>query len=107
MMFKPYSTVLLALALTMQGVASDTVRVTVPASLTFSVGNVSSNTTASPDPSSVTFLNAALNSGRVLRISVRALSTVLSGPGGTAIPISRVSWTISGAAGGSGSAGAL
>ena len=88
-------------------VAQESVTISLPATVTFTVSDVSSVTSADIDPVTVQFSGAVLNPSRVLRISVIADSSTLAGPGGSTIPVSAVSWTVSGATGGSGTAGTL
>jgi hypothetical protein len=87
--------------------AQESVTIVLPTTVTFSVPDVSSATPADLDPVTVQFSGAVLNPSRVLRISVIADSSTLAGPGGSIIPVSAVSWTVSGAAGGSGTPGTL
>jgi len=87
--------------------AQESVTISLPATVTFTVSDVSSTTAADIDPVTVQFSGAVLNPSRVLRISVIADSSTLAGPGGSTIPVSAVSWTVSGAAGGSGTPGTL
>ena len=87
--------------------AQESVSIALPTTVTFSVSDVSSATLADLDPVTVQFSGAVLHPGRVLRISVIADSATLAGPGGSTIPVSAVSWTVSGAAGGSGTSGSL
>lgn len=87
--------------------AQESVTISLPATVTFTVSDVSSATVADIDPVTVQFSGAVLNPSRVLRISVIADASTLAGPGGSAMPVSAVSWTVSGAVGGSGTSGAL
>lgn len=83
------------------------VSVSVPGSVYFQVVNVSTSTAASPYPVTVSFQSASLTSGRSLRISVKAVAAGFSLVQGSAIPGDRVTWTTSGASGGTGFSGAL
>jgi hypothetical protein len=87
--------------------AQESVTIALPTTVTFSVPDVSSATLADLAPVTVQFSGAVLNPSRVLRISIIADSSTLAGPGGSTIPVSAVSWTVSGAAGGSGTPGTL
>jgi hypothetical protein len=87
--------------------AQESVTITLPTTITFSVTDVTSATPADLDPVTVQFSGAVINPGRVLRISIIADSSTLAGPGGSTIPASAGSWTVSGATGGSGTAGTL
>jgi hypothetical protein len=82
------------------------VRVTLPATMSFAVTNVSASTVASPNPTTVSYDTAVLIPGQALRISVKADSDFVP-PSGTAIPASNVSWTTSGASQGTGINGVL
>ena len=86
--------------------APETVRITLPASVTFAVTNVSANTVGAPNPTSIMFNQASLIAGHGVRISVKADSDFVP-PSGTAIPASKVSWTITNAVQGVGSNGVL
>jgi hypothetical protein len=88
------------------GSAAETVKVSIPAAIGFAVTNVSVATPGSPASAAVSFSQLTVNSGRVLRISVKADSDFVP-PGGAAIPASRLSWTTSSASNGSGSSGVL
>ena len=86
--------------------ASEDVRIRVPAAIGFAVTNVGVSTTSSPVSDTVSFSSLTVDTGRVLRISVKADSNFVP-PSGTAIPASRVSWATSGATNGVGSGGTL
>jgi hypothetical protein len=102
-----WTCVLAALALRGLGLsAAETVRITLPAAISFAVTNVSVNTTGSPSPTALSFSNGTLLATHGLRISVIALSNFVP-PSGTAIPAANVSWTTSGATNGTGSNGVL
>jgi hypothetical protein len=87
--------------------AAESVQVSVPGSVTFWVNDVSASSEGSPGAATVSFESASLNSGRSLRISVRATSSTLTAPSGTPIPVSSITWTVTGVAGGTGSSGTL
>ena len=101
------ATFVIAIGAAFTASAQESVTIALPTAVTFSVSDVSSATPADLDPVTVQFSGAVLNSGRVLRISVIADSATLAGPGGSTMPVSAVSWTVSGAAGGSGTSGSL
>jgi hypothetical protein len=86
---------------------SESVDITLPTTVSFGVRDIANNTTGSPNPTTISFVDAQLASGRALRISVKADAIGFTPPSGAAIPVSYVSWTTSGAAGGSGSNGSL
>jgi hypothetical protein len=86
--------------------AQETVTIGLPGAVSFAVGTAQS-ITGLPEPTTVTFSDATLTPGRVLRFSVMATSSTFSGPDGSSYPSSAVSWTVSGASGGSGSNGTL
>lgn len=84
----------------------DSVKITLPAAVTFAVTNVSSNTTGSPNPASVSFTQFSTPSTNVFRISVKADSDFVP-PSGASIPASNVSWTTSNVSNGTASNGML
>ena len=86
--------------------APDSVSITIPAAVGFSVTNVSAATAGSPASGTVSFANLNVAGSRVLRISVKA-DTDFVPPGGTAIPAARVSWTTAGASNGIANNGVL
>jgi hypothetical protein len=86
--------------------AAETVRITIPAAVGFAVTNVGVATPGNPSATTVSFSALTLNSGRELRISVKADSNFVP-PSGTAIPASKVSWTTASAVNGLGSSGTL
>jgi hypothetical protein len=86
--------------------AAETVRVTLPAAISFAVTNVSVSTAGSPSPTALSFSSGTLLATHGLRISVLALSNFVP-PSGAAIPAANVSWTTSGATNGIGSNGVL
>ena len=79
--------------------------VAVPASILFNVQSAHASTQAGA--SIVSFQNATLDSGKSLRISVRAQASSMTPPSGSAIPASKISWSVSGVTNGSGSGGTL
>jgi hypothetical protein len=88
--------------------AADTVDITIPTSVTFTVVNISASTTGTPAPFTVIFSNAKLKNTDALRISVRANAVDFTPPNGnTKIPAANVTWTTSGVLGGTGSNGTL
>lgn len=96
----------MALGLMLVGrMAGEQVTALVPGAVSFRVTDVSATTVAGPV--SVSFSAASLGSGKCLRIKVRAGAASFSAPTGTAIASSAVTWTASGASGGSGFAGTL
>lgn len=97
----------LTLGTAVSAAAQESVTITLPTTITFSVTDVTSATPADLDPVTVQFSGAVINPGRVLRISIIADSSTLAGPGGSTIPVLAASWTVSGATGGSGTAGTL
>ena len=85
----------------------ETVKITIPAAVSFGVTNVSVATAGSPASGTVAFSQfTGTDNGQVLRISVKADSNFVP-PSGTAIPASKLSWTTSSAANGTGSNGVL
>jgi hypothetical protein len=91
------------------GGGGETVDINVPAGVSFLVTDLSLATPSTPLVTTLSFSNATLSGNHRLVISVKADATTFSLPagGGTAIPVSAVSWTTSGATGGVGSAGTL
>jgi hypothetical protein len=88
--------------------AAETVTTTIPAAVSFSITDVTATTVGSPNPFTVSYTGSALVAGHALYISVRANAANFTTPGaGTAIPCGNVSWTITGALRGTGSAGTL
>lgn len=80
--------------------------VVVTSSVNFSVTNISSSSSGSPS-ATVNYSAASLTSGHKLQINVMAGAANFTTSLGTAIPANNVSWTISGASGGSGFSGTL
>jgi hypothetical protein len=87
--------------------ATETVKVTLPASIGFAVTNLGINTPGSPNPSAVSFSSASLTATHALRISVKADSDFVPPGGAIVIPASKVSWTTSSAVQGTGYGGTL
>lgn len=79
--------------------SAETVDVSTMTTVTFVVSNVSSSTSGSPNPTTISFSNAQLLTGKALRISVRADNSSLTPPSGSAIPVSKITWTASGVGG--------
>jgi hypothetical protein len=102
--------VLLAITLAWRSLGVDaspeTVKVTVPGSVSFGVSNVNVSTVGSPNPTSMSFNSLSVTAAHVLRVSVKADSDFVP-PSGTAIPASRVSWTTSSPTNGVGTNGVL
>jgi hypothetical protein len=89
--------------------AQETVDVVLPAAVSFTVFDVSVATTGSPEPTRLEFTSIQLQAGNALRVSVQADAAAFTppAPGGSTIAASKVSWTTSGAVGGSGTPGTL
>lgn len=87
--------------------AQETVAIVIPPAVNFSVTDVSRSTPGSPSPTTVSFSNASLSSGKAFRVSVQADASAFTPPSGRAIEATNVSWTILGAAGGTGWGGTL
>ncbi len=83
----------------------ETVQISLPPIVSFTVPDVGATTQASPSPTTIAFSGATLDAGRALRISVKAEGN-LTGPGGT-IAASQVSWAVSNVLHGVGSNGQL
>ena len=77
-------------------VVGESVDITVPSTVAFAVVNVGASSGGAPSPATISFSNAQLLPGHALRISVKADSATFTPPGGTAIPISNISWTCNG-----------
>lgn len=76
-------------------VQAQTVAVTVPAAVSFSVIDVSASTSGVPNLVTVAYSNPLLfQNSQKLKISVRADTTTFAGPGTTRIAASSVSWTV-------------
>jgi hypothetical protein len=86
--------------------AQETVTIAVPSFVSFSVTDVTSSTTGAPSPSTIGFSSANLTIGKSLRVSVLA-AAAFTPPGGASIPVSKVSWSLLGANGGTGMSGTL
>jgi hypothetical protein len=87
--------------------AQETVSVSVPVAVSFSVADVSRSTSGAPNPTTISFSNAILVPGKAFRVSVQADAAAFTPPSGASIPAAKLSWTIFGAAGGTGSNGTL
>ena len=87
--------------------AQESVTVSLPGTVSFTVATVNTSTTGTPAPTRVTFSNAFLLPLKVLRFSVKADASSFTGSGGTPIPATKVTWTVSNASGGNGSGGQL
>ena len=87
--------------------AQESVTIQVPSFVSFQVTDVSVTTPGAPSPSTLSFSNAVLGPGRVLRVSVQADAASFTPPNGLRIPVSKVSWSSLGAAGGTAWAGSL
>lgn len=87
--------------------SQETVSMSLPPFVSFNVANVSQFSTASPSTVMFDFSNAQLNPGMSLSVSLIADNTTFNAPSGNAIPVSKVTWTTSGASGGTGYSGTL
>lgn len=87
--------------------AQNTVTVTIPSWVSFSIFDVASATTGSPNPTRVSFSDASLASGSSLVISVRAEAASFTPPSGIGIPASNVSWSPTAWTGGGAAANTL
>jgi hypothetical protein len=103
----PFAVFVLMLSAGFRLSAQETVAITLPSSMYFSVVNVTTNTVASTNPSLIRFEQANLTSGRSLRISVRVTAPNLTPPSGQSIPATNLSWTTAGAFGGAGFSGTV
>jgi hypothetical protein len=87
--------------------AQESVTIQVPSFVSFQVTDVSVATPGAPSPSTLSFSNAFLGPGRVLRVSVQADAASFTPPNGLGIPVTKVSWSSLGAAGGTAWDGSL
>lgn len=88
--------------------AQGIVRVTTPASVSFTVPNVTVATTGSPSAARVSYTFSLVLPTQVLRISVRADTANFTSPmPGTPIPASKLTWTTSNVTNGSGTSDTL
>lgn len=87
--------------------AQETVSISVPLAITFSVTDVSQSTSGMPNVATVSFSDANLSLGKALRVSVQSDAAAFTAPGGPSIPVANVSWNNLGANGGIGSDGTL
>ena len=86
--------------------AQDTVSVSVPMAVAFTVTDVARSTSGAQGPVRISFSNASLD-GKALRISVQADAASFTPPSGASIPASKVSWNSPAANGGLGMSGTL
>ena len=87
--------------------AQETVSISVPLAISFPVTDVSRSTSGTPNVTTISFSNASLTTGKALRISVTSDAAAFTPPGGASIPVSKVSWSILGQNGGTGTGGTL
>ena len=87
--------------------AQETVNVSTPNFVTFTVADISQSSPAGPSVVTISYSDAALGPGMRLKVSVMADAASFSAPGGVSVPVSKVSWTTGGASGGSGYSGTL
>jgi len=88
--------------------AQETVKITLPSSVAFSVPNMSNTVAGTPNPTTLRYQQAILLPGHALRVSVRADTSTFTPPNGTTkIPASNVSWTTSNPTRATGSYGTL
>jgi len=87
--------------------AEETVDITLPTNVSFYVVKV--NKTTETEPATLSYIDADLNSGNYLRISIKANAANFTRPSnvGDYIAANSVSWTTSSAQGGSGVNGTL
>jgi hypothetical protein len=95
----------LLLVFTLFHASAENAQVTVPVSVSFYVLDLAASTPSASNPVVVSFQAAQLESGRVLKVSLRPVANQFSSPGGATIPASRVRWTVNGATNGTGFAG--
>jgi len=90
-------------------IGADSANVTMPPSVSFTVTNVNSATTGNPDPTSASYTDAVLTSGYSLRMSIQANAADFTrpAPAGGYIQASDVTWSTSGASGGTGYPGTM
>jgi hypothetical protein len=87
---------------------ANTVDITIPATVTFVVTDSNASSTAgSPSPFRISYHSFSAPNPRSLSIEVRAESINFTPVNGTAIPVSKVTWTASNAIGGTGYSGTL
>jgi len=96
----------LLLSGSMRSPAVETVSITLPSTLSFTVTNASVSTTGNPNPTPISFSPVVVLITHVVHISVKADSDFVP-PSGSHIPASKVSWTTSNAVQGVGSSGTL
>ena len=88
------------------GGAQDTVDVTLPATVGFTITDVTANTVSDDNPTPVSFANGTYGNSLGLAISVKADGDFVP-PSGPAIPADYVSWTTASASNGVGHDGTL
>jgi hypothetical protein len=104
---RPAAGLILAIAIVAPlSVFAETVKITIPAAVTFAVTNVSNSTIGTPNPTTVSFSSLSVTAGHTLRISVKA-DADFTPPSGTAIPASMISWVTSSPTNGTGTNGTL
>ena len=87
--------------------AQQTIVVSVPATVSFTVTNISETTVGTPAPTTIQVVNPlGFANGDKVRISIKSDTADFSGPGGTAISASAITWTAT-ATGGNPSNGTL
>jgi hypothetical protein len=91
----------------LQPARADLVIISIPSSVSFNVTNVGVATAGSPTQFRISFLGLVLPLFQKFSIKVRANSANFTPPSGTGIPAANVSWTATGASGGSGVSGTL
>ena len=87
--------------------AQETVSISVPLAVSFSVTDVSRSTSGAPNVTTISFSNANLSPGKAIRVSMQSDAAAFTPPSGTSIPASNVSWNNLGANGGIGWNGTL
>ena len=110
--WKMVTTFVIALIVCLSGRAAaqlelESISVTIPSSVSFDVDDVTTATIGAPNPFTISFSSILILPLHRVKISVKANSAGFTPPSGTAIPAANVSWTITGATGGSGSSGTL
>ncbi len=107
MLLGPLAWCVLLFVLSLGVASAESVDITVPTSVGFSITDIARSTTGRPNPTTFSFADADLVVGHVLRISVKANTPDFIPPDGTAIPASNISWTISSPENGAGFNGNL
>ncbi len=74
---------------------ADSVDITLPGAVSFTIMDISQSTTGSPDPSAVSFTNYTPGTGTTLHISIQASTSDFTRPtpAGGAIPATSLSWS--------------